>query len=316
MITISVPYQAVADALGDLGADVRVIVWDPSKDDAPAHEREQLTMVCIAHSSGGRRIFGRIADCPQVRVIQIPSAGYEHALPFVPSGVALANARGLHDSRVAEYAILLALASLRDMPTVIRNQDKQVWSPDYDLPNLADRRALVVGYGSIGAAIGARLRAMEVEVEGVATTARVADDGTRVHAFVDLPRLLPSTEVVFLVTPHNDQTDKMVNAEFLAALPDGALLVNVGRGKCVDQEALLAELQGGRLRAALDVTDPEPLPADHPLWRAPGTIIAPHVAGVTSLTDRRYTDIVKRQVEALRAGNDPVNLVMRGVVTE
>lgn len=312
MITVAVPDQTIADAVGDLGEDTRVIVWDPSKDDVSADERERITMVCIPHYSGGRTLFGRIAQCPSVRVIQIPSAGYEHAVPFVPPGVALANARGMHDSRVAEYALLLALASLRDFPKVVRDQDKREWNPNYDAPNLADRRALVVGYGSIGAAIGARLRTMEVDVQGVATTARLADDGTHVHAVADLPHLLPTAEIVFLVTPHNEHTDKMVNAEFLAALPDGALLVNVGRGKCVDQDALLAELVTGRLRAALDVTDPEPLPADHPLWAAPGAIIAPHVAGVTRLTDRRYTDIVKRQVAAIRTGDDPVNFVMLG----
>ncbi len=312
MITVAVPDQAVSDALGDLGEDTRVIVWNPTTTEVPADERERVTMVCIPHYSGGRTMYGRIAECPSVRVIQIPSAGYEHAVPFVPPGVALANARGLHDSRVAEYAILLPLASLRDFPAVVRAQDRREWNPNYDAPNLADKRALVVGYGSIGAAIGTRLRAMEVHVEGVATTARLADDGTHVHAVGDLPHLLPQADVVFLVTPHNEHTDKMVDAAFLASMPDGALLVNVGRGKCVDQDALLAELATGRLRAALDVTDPEPLPADHPLWSAPGTIIAPHVAGVTSLTDRRYVEIVKRQVAAIRTGDDPFNFVMLG----
>lgn len=312
MITIAVPYQQVADALGDLGEDVRVIVWDPRDGEAPADERARITMACIPHYTGGAKVYARVGNLPNLRVIQIPSAGYEHVLPFLPSGVALANARGVHDSRTAEFAITLALASLRDIPRWVRDQSEARWDPDYSLASLADRRALVVGYGSIGAAIGSRLRAMEAHVEGVATTARVAEDGTIVHAVADLRHVLPQAEVVFLVTPHNDATDKMVDAEFLSWMPDGALLVNVGRGKCVDQDALLAELESGRLRAALDVTDPEPLPADHPLWKAPGALIAPHVAGAAKLTDRRYTDLVKRQVEALRRGDDPVNLITAG----
>src|SRR5690606_10128836 len=107
-------------------------------------------------------------------------------------------------------------------------------------------------------------------------------------------------EIVFLVTPLTQATHRLVDKDFLAALPDDALVVNVGRGKVVDTEALLAEVTTGRLRAALDVTDPEPLPDGHPLWSAPGVIIAPHVAGFALLTDRRYTALVRAQVEALR----------------
>jgi len=312
MITVAVPYQQVADALGDLGDDVRVIVWDPRDGEAPPEERERISIACIPHYTGGAKVYGRVGDLPNLRVIQIPSAGYEHVVPFIPAGVALANARGVHDTRTAEFAITLALASLRGVPRWVHDQKSATWDPDYGLASLADRRTLVVGYGSIGAAIGSRLRAMEAHVEGVATTARLAEDGTTVHAVDDLRHVLPEAEVVFLVTPHNEATDKIVNREFLSWMPDGALLVNVGRGKCVDQEALAAELESGRLRAALDVTDPEPLPADDPLWKAPGLLIAPHVAGNTVLTDRRYTDLVKRQVDAVRRGDDPANFIMLG----
>jgi phosphoglycerate dehydrogenase-like enzyme len=312
MIAVSVPTQEIADALGDLGPEVRVIVWDPNVGDIPEAERERVTIACVPHYSGGKRLYDRLAKCPRLKVIQIPSAGYEHAAPFVPAGVALANARGVHDTRTAEMAVALALASQRLLPQFFEAQRRGRWEPVYYNPSLADRKALVVGYGGIGAAIGRRLRAMEVDVTGVGRTARVADDGTMVHAAAELPRLLPGADIVFIATPHNDATDKLVNASFLAAMRDGALLVNVGRGKCVDTPALLAELQAGRLRAALDVTDPEPLPADHPLWRAPGCIIVPHVAGGTELTNRRYVDLVRRQVDACRRGEGPVNCVMMG----
>ncbi|MDN4476902.1 2-hydroxyacid dehydrogenase [Demequina sp. SYSU T00192] len=312
MITVSVPSPEVADALGDVGPDARVIVWDPAVSDPPEEERERITIACLAHFTGGRRLYGRLATCPDLKVIQIASAGYEHALPFVPPGVSLANARGVHDTRVAEMTLLLALASQRRLPRFLDSQRRGVWEQDLEAPSLADSRALVVGYGSIGAAIGARLRACEVEVEGVARTARIAADGTLVHAADDLLSLLPHQDLVVVVTPHAEDTDRLVDAAFLAAMRDDALLINVGRGKVVDTDALLAELGSGRLRAALDVTDPEPLPDGHPLWSAPNCIVVPHVAGVERLTNRRYTDLVRAQVEARRHGDDPVNFVMMG----
>src|SRR5664279_5011008 len=221
MITVSVPEQAIADALGPVGDDARVIVWDPVTSEAPEAERERITIACIPHYSGGHTVYGRLAQCPRLKVIQIPSAGFEHALPFVPAGVSLANARGVHDSRVAE----LALASRRLLPQFLDAQARKTWEPKFDTRSLADSRALVVGYGSIGAAIGVRLRASEVHVEGVARSERTAPDGTEIHAVADLPTLLPDFDIVIIVTPHSDATDKLVDAAFLAAMQDGALLI-------------------------------------------------------------------------------------------
>ncbi|WP_084077623.1 2-hydroxyacid dehydrogenase [Demequina sp. NBRC 110057] len=308
MITVSVPSQEVADAVGDLGDDARLIVWNPAAGEPPA-EADQIRLACLAHGTGGRKVYGRLAQLPALEAIQIPSAGFEHALPFVPDGVALCNARGVHDTRTAEMALTLTLASQRGLPQFLDAQRRGRWEPWATAPSLADRRVLIVGYGSIGAAIGARMRACEAHVEGVARSARIAPDGTTVHAIDDILTLLPSAEIVVLVTPHDDSTDRLANAGFLAAMPDGALLVNVGRGAVVDTDALLAELGSGRLRAALDVTDPEPLPDDHPLFSAPGCIVVPHVAGLNQLTDRRYVDLVHRQVASLRAGQGPVNRV-------
>lgn len=312
MITVSVPDESVAKALGDLGENARVVVWDPRSDDVPDAERARITVACLEHYSGGGAVYGRLAQCPNLAVIQIPSAGFEHALPFVPEGVALANARGVHDARVAEMTVGLVLASRRLIPEFVDAQRRREWAPVYFTPGVADSRALVVGYGSIGEAIGSRLRALEVHVEGVGRSARVAADGTTVHAAHDLLGLLPSFDIVVIVTPHDASTDKLIDAEALAAMPDGALLVNVGRGKVVDTDALVAELESGRLHAALDVTDPEPLPADHPLWTAPHCLIVPHVAGGESLQNRRYTDLVRAQVADLAAGGNGVNVVAVG----
>lgn len=312
MITVSVPDQATADAIGDLGDAARVIVWDAREGDIPDAERDRVTIACLEHYTSGRTVFGRMGRCPNLRIIQIPSAGFEHALPLVPDGVALANARGVNDARVAEMTVGMILASRRLIPEFIDAQRRHEWAPVYFTPGVADSRALVIGYGSIGAAIGARLRAFEVHVEGIARTARTAADGTVVHAVADLHSLLPAFDIVVVVTPHDDSTDRLIGAVELAAMPDGALLVNVGRGKVIDTDALVAELVSRRLHAALDVTDPEPLPADHPLWSAPQCLIVPHVAGGEPIASRRFAALVRRQVEDLAAGGRGVNVVAIG----
>lgn len=312
VLAVSVPSREIADALGDLGDGVRVVVWDPNDAESPAAHADEIALACLSHYTGGGRVYSRLGALPNLRVIQIPSAGYEHAVPFVPEGVALANARGVHDTRTAEFALALALASQRLLDRFIRAQDRREWAPEYFTPSLADRRALVVGYGSIGAAIGSRLRALEVEVRGVGRSARTASDGTAVHAVSDLPALLPESEIVFLVTPFDATTDKLADAAFFAAMPDGALFVNMGRGACADTDALVAECASGRLRAALDVIDPEPLPPDHPAWTTPGMIIAPHIGGATPLTDRRYVALVRAQIAALVEAREPLNLVATG----
>ena len=178
------------------------------------------------------------------------------------------------------------------------------------LHSLADRRVVVVGAGSVGAAVVARLRPFEVDVVQVGRSARDTPDG-HVHAVVELPDLVPDADVVILVVPLDESTHHLVDADLLARMKDGALLVNLARGKVVDTEALLVELTAGRLRAALDVTDPEPLPAGHPLWSAPNVLITAHQGGNTDATDPRVAALVRRMVEDLLAGRDPQNVVAR-----
>lgn len=219
-----------------------------------------------------------------VRVVQTLSAGVDHvepALQHLRPGVQLCNARGVHEASTAELALTLVLASLRGVPDFVRGQDRQEWRSGFR-PALADRSVLIVGYGSIGAAIEDRLIPFEVaRVARVARSQRTTARGL-VHPLTELPRLLPEADVVILSTPLTETTRGLVDAGFLARMKDGALLVNVARGPVVDTGALLAELESGRVTAALDVTDPEPLPAGHPLWHAPGVLISPHVGGPTS----------------------------------
>ncbi|MFE7234339.1 2-hydroxyacid dehydrogenase [Streptomyces sp. NPDC002405] len=233
-----------------------------------------------------------------VRVVQTLSAGTDHVEPGLrdlPPGVRLCNARGVHEASTSELALTLILASLRGIPDFVRAQDRGEWGGGFR-PALADKNVLIVGYGSIGAAIEDRLVPFEVaRVARVARSARTTERGP-VHPLTDLHSLLPPADVVVLSTPLTEATRELVNADFLARMKDGALLVNVARGGVVDTKALLAELDSGRLTAALDVTDPEPLPPGHPLWHAPGVLISPHVGGPTSAFMPRAKRLLTEQL--------------------
>lgn len=225
-----------------------------------------------------------LAELRRVRVVQTLTAGVDDVtarLADLPPGVRLCNARGVHEASTAELALTLTLASLRGIPKFVRAQEQGRWQGEFH-PALADRNVLIVGYGAIGSAIEDRLVPFEVaRVARVARSARATERGP-VHPLTELPALLPEADVVILSTPLTETTRGLVDAGFLARMKDGALLVNVARGAVVDTEALLTELESGRLTAALDVTDPEPLPPGHPLWQAPGVLISPHVGGPTS----------------------------------
>jgi phosphoglycerate dehydrogenase-like enzyme len=262
------------------GPDYRF--WDGG-DDFPADPAECAFYVVpyMKPADVGRRPLPAMTS---LRVVQTLSAGIDHvepALPDLPSGVRLCNARGVHEASTAELTLTLILASLRGVPDFVRAQDRGEWLGGFR-PALADRSVLIVGYGSIGAAIEDRLAPFELaRVARVARSGRTSARGP-VHPLTDLPALLPEADVVVLSTPLTEDTRHLADAGFLARMKDGALLVNVARGPVVDTEALLAELGSGRLTAALDVTDPEPLPPGHPLWQAPGVLVSPHVGGPTS----------------------------------
>jgi phosphoglycerate dehydrogenase-like enzyme len=185
----------------------------------------------------------------------------------------------------------------------VRAQDAGVWA-FAERPALADKRVLIIGAGGVAEAMARRFAPFEVEVSMVGRSAR---DG--VHSVAELPDLLPYADVVVLAVPLSEQTRGLVDAEFLAYLPDGALVVNVARGPVVDTDALLAELESGRLVAALDVTDPEPLPPGHPLWQAPNVLVVPHVGGASSAFFPRAYALINRLLNALAAGEDPPNVV-------
>ncbi|MFD6491192.1 2-hydroxyacid dehydrogenase [Streptomyces sp. NPDC059944] len=246
-----------------------------------------------------------------VRVVQTLSAGVDHVLPSLKSlrpGVVLCNARGVHEASTAELTLTLILASLRGVPDFVRGQDAEEWRSGFR-PSLADKSVLIVGYGSIGSAIEDRLAPFELaRVARVARSARTTERGP-VRPLTELPSLLPESDVVVLSTPLTESTRGLVNADFLSRMKDGALLVNVARGPVVDTKALLAELESGRITAALDVTDPEPLPPGHPLWHAPGVLISPHVGGPTSAFWPRAKRLLAQQL-TLFVNREPLRNVV------
>jgi phosphoglycerate dehydrogenase-like enzyme len=240
---------------------------------------------------------------PNLKLIQLMSAGAEDWVPVVPDGVLLSTGRGAHGGSTAEWVVAVLLSLYRGLHEFAADQDEHHWQPRMT-DTLQGKRALVVGAGDLGNQLRRRLEPFDVRVTLVGTTAR---DGVR--AVDELPELLPAHDITVLMVPLTVRTRGMVDAAFLAAMPDGAVLVNAARGPVVDTGALLAELKSGRVRAALDVTDPEPLPAGHPLWTAPGLLITPHVGGsVRGLRDRAYA-VAAREIARYAAGEPPRNLV-------
>jgi len=306
-----VPYADRAEAerrLGDLPAGLELDFYRADGDDFPG-TIDEVAFYVLPYMRGPA-VLSRAAEMPKLQVVQTLTAGYEEFLPLVPPGVTLCNAAGLHDTSTAELAIALALASGRHLDEFARNQAAGAWKFVFGRA-LADQRALIVGYGHIGQAIERRLDGFEVA--SVTRVARRARAGTLtsppVHPVEDLHRLLPEADVLFLIAPHTPQTEGLIGARELALLPDGALLVNVARGKLVDTDALVAELATGRIRAALDVTEPEPLPADHPLWRQPGALISPHVGGASSAFFPRADRLMAAQLARFTAGRPLENVV-------
>lgn len=288
--------------LGDPPGGLRYEVVDPTRHvpDSVAEVRFYVTPYAVG--PGVAEVLPRMSE---VDVVQTLSAGVDNVRGAVPEGVTLCNGRGIHDTSTAELALTLILSSLRGIPQFVRAQDRASWEFTWR-PALADKRVLLVGYGAIGAAIEARLLPFEVEVVPVARRAR---DG--VHAIEELPDLLPTADVVVLILPLTDATRGLVDAAFLDRMKDGALLVNVARGAVVVTDDLVAALGTGRISAALDVAEVEPLPAAHPLWRAPGLLVSPHVGGASSAMWPRAHRLVRDQLHRYAAGK-PLANVMSG----
>lgn len=231
-----------------------------------------------------------------VRVIQTLTAGFEKVLPLVSPGVTLCNAANVHDDSTSEMALTLTLAALREIPRSIELAQNKKWGHFFS-KSLADKKVLLIGYGGVGKATEARLLAFNCEVIPVATKAR-----DHVKSIIQLPELIPDADLVVLTVPLNESTRGLVDARFLELMKPGSLLVNVARGPVVDTKALLNALESGKISAALDVTDPEPLPENHPLWSAPNCLITPHLGGETDVFEPRARDRIHRQLDLWLSG--------------
>ncbi|MEV5070439.1 2-hydroxyacid dehydrogenase [Microbacterium sp. LMI12-1-1.1] len=305
-LVVSVPTEELAADLGELPAGVELVVW-PMDGPAP---RDRFDIVVPPYMSMAR-VLERLEGV-DVGLVQGQSIGFDGVADILPAGLRFANAASVHETSTAELAVGLAIASQRHIDAFAVDTAAGRWAPVF-AQSLADRRVLLLGYGGVGKAVAARLAPFEVELTAVASRARDEDGAhgvDHVHGVDELPELLRRAEIVILTLPGGDATRHIVDDAFLAALPDGALVVNVGRGSLIDTEALVDHIRRGRIRAALDVTDPEPLADGHPLWSLPGVLIAPHVGGASSAMRPRVAKLVRTQIERLVAGEPPINVVL------
>lgn len=269
----------------------------------PLVSRPEDVVFYVPHYMGPADDLALMSRMPNLRVVQLLTAGFDNALQHLPSGVTLCNAGGVHDASTAELAVGLTIASLRGLDAFARAMPSGAWL--YGRREaLADKRVLVLGAGGVGRAIQRRLEPFEAEVVLVGRSARPG-----VHAAGDVPALLPAADVVILALPLTEATHHLVDTAFLSSMADGALLVNVARGAVVDTAALVEQVASGRIRAALDVTDPEPLPPDHPLWALPGVLISPHVGGNTSAFLPRARRLVAEQLGRFARGEPLLSVV-------
>ncbi|WP_343234284.1 2-hydroxyacid dehydrogenase [Microbacterium salsuginis] len=301
-LVVSVPTEQLAADIGATPDGVEVVVW-PMDAAAP---RERFDMVVPPYMTM-TRVLARLEGV-EVGLVQGQSIGYDGVADVLPDGLLFANAASVHETSTAELAVALALAAQRHIDAFAVDTAAGRWSPVF-AESLADRRVLLLGYGGVGKAVAARLSGFEVQLTAVASRAR-EEDGMPVHGVDELPALLPQAEIVIVSLPGGESTRGIVDDAFLSALPDGALIVNVGRGTLIDTDALVDHARRGRIRAALDVTDPEPLPEGHPLWGLPGVLISPHVGGASTAMRPRIARLVRTQIERLAAGEPPINVVL------
>lgn len=275
----------------------------PTNGIAPAASDLDSIEFYVPRYMGGPAAIAMIPEMKSLKVIQSPNAGVDDVLKIRPDGVTLCNAAGVHDASTAELAVALAIASRRGFAAFARDQVAGNWGHER-MASLTDSNVAIVGYGNIGKTIAALLGNFEVTITAFT---RSGSDGSLTFDHFD--RLLPTFDVIILIVPLTDQTHHLMNAQRLAAMKDGAALINVARGPVVDTEALIAELNSGRITAGLDVTDPEPLPHGHPLWSAKNVIITPHVGGDSEAFIPRGRKLVEEQMARYASGQPLLHIV-------
>lgn len=309
-LTVGLPTQDMIDAVGQMDG-VTFVLWD-FESPAPVNHFD----IVMRPDPRGPGVLTMLEGV-SVGLVQGPWIGYEGVTKHLPTGIPYANATGVHEGPTAELCVGLILGLQRGIADFVRASERHEWAPKW-YSSLADRRVLIVGYGGLGRAIEEKLLPFEVEITRVASTARVEDGPAghpvQVHGLDALHTLVPHAEIVILAVPLSRNTYEMVDAEFLARMADDAMLVNMARGRVVDTDAIVAETLSGRLRFATDVTEPEPLPAGHPLWGQPNVLISPHLGGSSSAMAPRMAKLIRQQIRLMQAGEPPVNIVITGEV--
>lgn len=297
-LVVSVPTQAEFNYVSQF--DVEPVLWQV---DSPP-PRGDLDMVVSPYVFDPVRLSHLQGLKP--RLIQLASIGFDGVAANAPAGLTIANAATVHETATAELTLALILAAQRGLPRMVHSQRRHEWDR-FRVAGLADSTVLIVGVGGVGTAIADRLDPFEVTI--VRAASRERDDARgHIYSTAQLPKLLPTADVVVLAVPLTDSTYHLANDEFFAQMPDGSLFVNIARGKVADTQALAAA--AGRIRVALDVVDPEPLPSDSPLWDNPAVLIAPHLGGWSAAQFPRHNALLGRQIRHLLAGEAPENVVV------
>jgi phosphoglycerate dehydrogenase-like enzyme len=322
MITASIPHFLDIETVRRLlpaGTEARLVGWDLVGEPADGVDPGEFDVVVppfhtmSATPNPGYVSVAQLSEslprATGASLVQLLSIGAEGVAGHLPAGSVLGNAVGVMERQTAELACTLLLATVRGLPGFLASAP--VWANERT-PGLLGRHVVLLGYGGIGKQIERRLAGFDVRMTRVASSARILDDGTEVFSVDDLTDLVRDADALVCSLPLLPGTGGLVGSEVLAALPDGAVVVNVGRGPVVATDALLAELRTGRLRAALDVTDPEPLPVDHELWTLPGVIVTPHVGGNTAVMAELLHQLVADQIARVARGETPINVIAGG----
>lgn len=303
-LRVLVPWQRLVDELTIPG--IEPILWhiNDAPEDAPSAD------VLVTERPSNPQLRSRVSRIKGLKHVHLLSLGYEWVLEHLPEKVSLTNSKGAVEDATAEHCLALILASLRQLPQVGKQQRERNWTRTWT-SSLHGSQVVLLGAGGVGSEIRSRLLPFNpAEITVFARTERVHEQDYKIHSLDQLWAFLPLADVVIVALPHTQETEQLIDAPFLSSMKDGSLLVNVGRGPIVDTEALLTELQTGRLHAALDVTDPEPLPADHPLWSAQNCIITPHMAGDTEQFISLVSELAINQVIDFAHGEEIANQII------
>ncbi len=303
-LRVLLPWQDLVEQLQLPG--IEPILWhiDDDPDDAPPAD------VLVTERPSNPQLCSRVSRIKGLKHVHLLSIGYEWVLEHLPEHVSLTNSKGAVEDATAEHCLALVLASLRQLPQTGQQQRERQWTRTWT-GSLHGSKVVLLGSGGVGSEIRSRLLPFKpAELTTFARTERVHEQGYRIYSLDRLRGFLPTADVVIVALPHTPETEQLIDAEFLSAMKDGSLLVNVGRGPIVNTDALLPELQSGRLHAALDITDPEPLPANHALWSAPNCIITPHMAGDTGQFISLVSELAINQVIAFAHREELASQIM------